>query len=211
MQAIKINAEHTESVRKDLLKGKCWQQSESACYFSDIMLSKFSFFSVNVYLLLFSVHEMRDGSMTVCLHSVGSDLTCTWELPELQQNVSMQSGQEAAAVDKDPRTPTSGRHCRRRIITWCTNFFGFSGFLVLHLQVGAFWYLQPGEGDKASARKPGQTSLGSQRELKPGQIRMNPVTKIGLKHKIPWDHCLLKLHLPFCVQDQDQQCFRGCG
>jgi len=109
MQAIKINAEHTESVRKDLLKGKCWQQSESACYFSDIMLSKFSFFSVNVYLLLFSVHEMRDGSMTVCLHSVGSDLTCTWELPELQQNVSMQSGQEAAAVDKDPRTPTSVR------------------------------------------------------------------------------------------------------
>ena len=57
MQAIKINAEHTESVRKDLLRGKCWQQSESACYFSDIMLSKFSFFSVNVYLLLFSVHE----------------------------------------------------------------------------------------------------------------------------------------------------------
>ena len=44
MQAIKINAEHTESVRKDLLRGKCWQQSESACYFSDIMLSKFSFF-----------------------------------------------------------------------------------------------------------------------------------------------------------------------
>ncbi|XP_039833065.1 uncharacterized protein LOC120694013 isoform X2 [Panicum virgatum] len=65
MQAIKINAEHTESVRKDLLRG--------------------------------------------CLHSVGSDLTCTWELPELQQNVSMQSGQEAAAVDKDPRTPTSVR------------------------------------------------------------------------------------------------------
>ncbi|KAG2564429.1 hypothetical protein PVAP13_7NG025827 [Panicum virgatum] len=49
-QAIKINAEHTESVRNDLLR----------------------------------VHEMRDGSMTGCLHSVGSDLTCTWELPELQ-------------------------------------------------------------------------------------------------------------------------------
>ncbi|PUZ45938.1 hypothetical protein GQ55_7G000200 [Panicum hallii var. hallii] len=62
-QAIKTNAEHTESVRKDLLRG--------------------------------------------CLHSVGSDLTCTWELPE--QNVSMQSSQEAAAVDKDPRTPTSVR------------------------------------------------------------------------------------------------------
>jgi cathepsin F len=45
--------------------------------------------------------------MTGCLHSVGSDLTCSWELPE--QNVSMQSSQEAAAVDKDPRTPTSVR------------------------------------------------------------------------------------------------------
>ncbi|XP_039818392.1 meiosis-specific protein PAIR2-like [Panicum virgatum] len=74
-QAIKTNAEHTESVHKDLRR----------------------------------VHEMRDGSMTGCLHSVGSDLTCTWELPELQQNVSMQSGQEAAAVDKDTRTPTSVR------------------------------------------------------------------------------------------------------
>ncbi|TVU18755.1 hypothetical protein EJB05_34868, partial [Eragrostis curvula] len=32
------------------------------------------------------------------------------ELPELQQNVSMQSGQEASAMDKDPnRTPTSLR------------------------------------------------------------------------------------------------------
>ncbi|XP_039833064.1 uncharacterized protein LOC120694013 isoform X1 [Panicum virgatum] len=85
MQAIKINAEHTESVRKDLLRVHEMRDG------------------------LFSVHEMRDGSMTGCLHSVGSDLTCTWELPELQQNVSMQSGQEAAAVDKDPRTPTSVR------------------------------------------------------------------------------------------------------
>ena len=45
-----------------------------------------------------------------CLHSIGSDLTRTRELPELQQNVSMQSGQEASAMYKDPsRTPTSAR------------------------------------------------------------------------------------------------------
>ncbi|XP_062225338.1 meiosis-specific protein PAIR2-like [Phragmites australis] len=57
-----------------------------------------------------SGHEMRDGSTMGCLHSSGSDLTCTWELPELQQNVSMQSGQDASAMDKDPgRTPTGLR------------------------------------------------------------------------------------------------------
>jgi len=55
-------------------------------------------------------HEVRDGSTMGCFHSVGSDLTRTRELPELQQNVSMQSGQEASAVGKDPsRTPTSVR------------------------------------------------------------------------------------------------------
>ncbi|KAK3133778.1 hypothetical protein QOZ80_6AG0540890 [Eleusine coracana subsp. coracana] len=59
---------------------------------------------------LLRVHEMRDGSTMGCLNSVGSDLTRTRELPELQQNVSMQSGQEASATDKDPnRTPTSLR------------------------------------------------------------------------------------------------------
>ncbi|KAG2636041.1 hypothetical protein PVAP13_2NG419000 [Panicum virgatum] len=59
---------------------------------------------------LLKVHEMRDGSTMGCLHSIGSDLTRTRELPELQQNVSMQSGQEASAIDKDPsRTPTSAR------------------------------------------------------------------------------------------------------
>lgn len=53
---------------------------------------------------------MRDGSTMGCLHSVGSDLTRTRELPELQQNVSMQSWQEATAVGKDQsRTPTSVR------------------------------------------------------------------------------------------------------
>lgn len=57
-----------------------------------------------------SGHEMRDGSTIGCLHSIGSDLTRTRELPELQQNVSMQSGQGASAMDKDPsRTPTSVR------------------------------------------------------------------------------------------------------
>uniref|UniRef100_A0A0D3H8P4 HORMA domain-containing protein n=1 Tax=Oryza barthii TaxID=65489 RepID=A0A0D3H8P4_9ORYZ len=57
-----------------------------------------------------SGHEMRDGSTMGCLQSVGSDLTRTRELPEPQQNVSMQSGQEASTVDKDPsRTPTSVR------------------------------------------------------------------------------------------------------
>jgi hypothetical protein len=45
-----------------------------------------------------------------CLHSIGSDLTRTRELPALQQNVSMQSGQEASVMGKDPsRTPTSAR------------------------------------------------------------------------------------------------------
>jgi meiosis-specific protein len=45
-----------------------------------------------------------------CVRSVGSDLTRTQERPELQQNVSTQSGQEALATDKDPnRTPTSLR------------------------------------------------------------------------------------------------------
>ncbi|CAM0149811.1 unnamed protein product [Urochloa decumbens] len=59
---------------------------------------------------LLKVHEMRDGSTMGCLHSIGSDLTRTRELPELQQNVSMQSGQEASAMGKDPsRTPTSVR------------------------------------------------------------------------------------------------------
>lgn len=53
---------------------------------------------------------MRDGSTMGCLKSVGSDLTRTRELPELQQNVSMQSGEEALVTDKDPnRTPTSLR------------------------------------------------------------------------------------------------------
>ncbi|CAN6195455.1 unnamed protein product [Urochloa humidicola] len=51
---------------------------------------------------------MRDGATMACLHSVGYDLTRTRELPQLQQNVSMQSGQEALAMVKDPRrTPTS--------------------------------------------------------------------------------------------------------
>jgi meiosis-specific protein len=51
-----------------------------------------------------------DGSTMGCLHSIGSDLTRTRELPELQQNVSMQSGQEASTVGKDSsRTPTSVR------------------------------------------------------------------------------------------------------
>uniref|UniRef100_A0A0D9XFF4 HORMA domain-containing protein n=1 Tax=Leersia perrieri TaxID=77586 RepID=A0A0D9XFF4_9ORYZ len=55
-------------------------------------------------------HEMRDGSTMGCLHSIGSDLTRTRELPEQQQNVSMQSGQGASTTDKDPtRTPTSMR------------------------------------------------------------------------------------------------------
>ncbi|KAM0840284.1 hypothetical protein ACQ4PT_059748 [Festuca glaucescens] len=45
--------------------------------------------------------EMKDGSTNGCFHSVGSDLTRTQELPEIEQNVSMQ---------KDPsRTPTSMR------------------------------------------------------------------------------------------------------
>uniref|UniRef100_A0A0E0M342 HORMA domain-containing protein n=1 Tax=Oryza punctata TaxID=4537 RepID=A0A0E0M342_ORYPU len=57
-----------------------------------------------------SGHETRDGSTMGCLQSVGSDLTRTRELPEPQQNVSMQSGQGASPVDKDPsRTPTSVR------------------------------------------------------------------------------------------------------
>ncbi|KAJ1290319.1 hypothetical protein BS78_02G234400 [Paspalum vaginatum] len=56
------------------------------------------------------VHEVRDGSTMGCLHSIGSDLTRTRELPEPQQNVSMHSGQEASGADKDPsRTPTSMR------------------------------------------------------------------------------------------------------
>ncbi|CAN6182882.1 unnamed protein product [Urochloa humidicola] len=59
---------------------------------------------------LLKVHETRDGSTMGCLHSIGSDLTRTRELPEMQQNVSMQSGQEASAMDKDPsRTATSVR------------------------------------------------------------------------------------------------------
>ncbi|XP_051209327.1 meiosis-specific protein PAIR2 isoform X1 [Lolium perenne] len=45
--------------------------------------------------------EMKDGSTNGCLHSVGSDLTRTRELPEAEQNMSTQ---------KDPsRTPTSIR------------------------------------------------------------------------------------------------------
>lgn len=59
---------------------------------------------------LLKVPEIRDGSTMGCLHSIGSDLTRTREVPALQQNVSMQSGQEASAMDKDPsRTPTSAR------------------------------------------------------------------------------------------------------
>ncbi|CAN6196538.1 unnamed protein product [Urochloa humidicola] len=59
---------------------------------------------------LLKVHETRDGSTMGCLHSIGSDLTRTRELPEMQHNVSMQSGQEASAMDKDPsRTATSVR------------------------------------------------------------------------------------------------------
>ena len=43
-----------------------------------------------------------------CVHSVGSNLTHTRELLELQLNVFMQSGQEASAVGKDSnRTPTN--------------------------------------------------------------------------------------------------------
>ncbi|PWZ08325.1 Potassium transporter 10 [Zea mays] len=48
---------------------------------------------------LLRVYEVGDGSTMGCLHSIGSDLTRTRELPELQQNVSMQSGQEASTVD----------------------------------------------------------------------------------------------------------------
>uniref|UniRef100_A0ACD5Y7R5 Uncharacterized protein n=1 Tax=Avena sativa TaxID=4498 RepID=A0ACD5Y7R5_AVESA len=45
--------------------------------------------------------EMKDGSTNGCFHSVGSDLTRTRELPEGEQNMSIQ---------KDPsRTPTSMR------------------------------------------------------------------------------------------------------
>ncbi|KAL6845926.1 hypothetical protein ACP4OV_023374 [Aristida adscensionis] len=59
---------------------------------------------------ILSGHEMREGSTMGCLHSIGSDLTRTREMPEQQQNVSMQSGQDASAMDKDPsRTPTSLR------------------------------------------------------------------------------------------------------
>ncbi|XP_008670312.1 meiosis-specific protein PAIR2 isoform X1 [Zea mays] len=59
---------------------------------------------------LLRVYEVGDGSTMGCLHSIGSDLTRTRELPELQQNVSMQSGQEASTVGKDSsRTPTSVR------------------------------------------------------------------------------------------------------
>lgn len=59
---------------------------------------------------LMRVHETPDASTMGCFNSVGSDLTRTKELPELQQNVSMQSGQEASATDKDPNmTPTSLR------------------------------------------------------------------------------------------------------
>nr|CAB3457521.1 unnamed protein product [Digitaria exilis] len=66
---------------------------------------------------LLKAHEMKDGSTMGCLHSVGSDLTRTRELPELQQNVSMQSGQDASAMDKDPsRTPTSLREVKEPIL-----------------------------------------------------------------------------------------------
>uniref|UniRef100_A0A804U8M3 Peptidase C1A papain C-terminal domain-containing protein n=1 Tax=Zea mays TaxID=4577 RepID=A0A804U8M3_MAIZE len=59
---------------------------------------------------LLRVYEVGDGSTMGCLHSIGSDLTQTRELPELQQNVSMRSGQEASTVGKDSsRTPTSVR------------------------------------------------------------------------------------------------------
>uniref|UniRef100_A0ACD5ZJC2 Uncharacterized protein n=1 Tax=Avena sativa TaxID=4498 RepID=A0ACD5ZJC2_AVESA len=45
--------------------------------------------------------EMKDGSTNGCFHSVGSDLTRTREIPEIEQNMSVQ---------KDPsRTPTSMR------------------------------------------------------------------------------------------------------
>ncbi|KAL5201420.1 hypothetical protein ABZP36_035774 [Zizania latifolia] len=60
--------------------------------------------------LILSHHEMRDGSTMGCLRSIGSDLTRTRELPELPQNVSMQSGRGASTMDEDPsRTPTSVR------------------------------------------------------------------------------------------------------
>jgi hypothetical protein len=48
---------------------------------------------------------MKDGSTNGCFHSVGSDLTRTRELPETEQNMSMQ---------KDPsRTPTSMREVQK--------------------------------------------------------------------------------------------------
>ncbi|KAG8049722.1 hypothetical protein GUJ93_ZPchr0009g736 [Zizania palustris] len=60
--------------------------------------------------LVLSCYEMGDGSTMGCLHSIGSDLTRTRELPDLQQNVSTQSGQGASTMDKDPnKTPTSVR------------------------------------------------------------------------------------------------------
>ncbi|WVZ65487.1 hypothetical protein U9M48_014839 [Paspalum notatum var. saurae] len=63
------------------------------------------------------VHEVRDGSTMGCLHSIGSDLTRTRELPELQQNLSMHSGQEALGADKGPsRTPTSVREVKEPIL-----------------------------------------------------------------------------------------------
>jgi hypothetical protein len=56
------------------------------------------------HLCLSTDQEMKDGSTNGCLHSVGSDLTRTRELPEAEQNMSTQ---------KDPsRTPTSIREVR---------------------------------------------------------------------------------------------------
>ncbi|KAF2937854.1 hypothetical protein DAI22_03g079200 [Oryza sativa Japonica Group] len=56
-----------------------------------------------------SGHEMRDGSTMGCLQSVGSDLTRTRELPEPQQNLSMQSEQGASTVDKGPKQDSNKR------------------------------------------------------------------------------------------------------
>jgi len=50
---------------------------------------------------LMTDQEMKDGSTNGCFHSVGSDLTRTREIPETEQNMSVQN---------DPsRTPTSMR------------------------------------------------------------------------------------------------------
>lgn len=107
MQAIDTNAEPGEPERKDHLSGN--GNNNPHLHGLGICLCVYSTNMTLSNMSLFIGHEMRDGSTMGCLQSVGSDLTRTRELPEPQQNLSMQSEQGASTVDKGPKQDSNKR------------------------------------------------------------------------------------------------------